>query len=136
MPGLPQLRGLATIPDPMAGSPLKRARKQGIRLDDGGVIASPYMPRRADLPLGWRHFTTERKIEHLIGLDRCPEILSWGSIPSSTPLRCSSQTQVMRVLLSIGVKAVLDGTLERELPASESGSASSESLRPAFGSGP
>ena len=53
------------------------------------------------------------------------------------PLRCSFQTQVMRVLLSIGIMAaVLDGTLERELSASESGSASSESLRPAFGSGP
>ena len=76
MPGLPQLRGLATIPDPMAGFPL--------RLDDGSVIAFPYMPRRADLPHGWRHFTTEQKIEHLIGLDRCHEILSWGSIRSST----------------------------------------------------
>jgi len=41
----------------------------------------------------------------------------------------------MRVLRSIGIKAVLDGTLERELSASESGTASSESLRPAFGSG-
>jgi len=30
------------------------------------------------------------------------------------PLRCSFQMQVMRVLLSIGVKAVLDGPLERE----------------------
>ena len=58
----------------MAGSPLKRPRKQGVRLEDGSVIAFPYMPRVADLPPGWRHFTTAQKIEHLIGLDRCYEI--------------------------------------------------------------
>lgn len=34
----------------MAGSPLKRARKQGIRLDDGSVVAVPRTPRVADLP--------------------------------------------------------------------------------------
>ena len=60
----------------MAGSPLKRARKQGVRLDDGSIVAFPYMPSVADLPPGWRHFTTAEKIEHLIGLDRCHEILS------------------------------------------------------------
>jgi hypothetical protein len=54
----------------MAGSPLKRARKQGVRLDDGSIVAFPYMPRVADLPPGWRHFTIAQKIDHLIGLDR------------------------------------------------------------------
>jgi hypothetical protein len=98
----------------MAGSPLKRARKQGVCLDDGSVITFPYMPRRADLPPGWRHFTTAEKIEHLIGLDRCEEILSWGPITELDPLRLSFQMQVIRVLLKIGLKAVLDGTLARE----------------------
>src|SRR6516162_6991642 len=89
------------IPVPMAGSPLKRARKQGVRLDDGSVIAFPYMPRVTDLPPGWRHFTTAQKIEHLIGLDRCYEILSWPWA-GLDPVRCSMQLQVMRVLWSIG----------------------------------
>ena len=98
----------------MAGSPLKRARKQGVRLDDGSIIAFPYMPRVADLPSGWRHFTTAQKIEHLIGLDRCEEILSWGPITELDPLRLSFQMQVINVFLRIGLKAVLDGTLDRE----------------------
>jgi hypothetical protein len=61
----------------MAGSPLKLQRKLGVRRQDGSVIAFPYMPRVADLPPGWRHFSAAQKIEHLIGLDRCYEILSW-----------------------------------------------------------
>jgi hypothetical protein len=79
----------------MAGSPLKRARKQGVRLDDGSIIAFPYMPRVADLPPGWRHFTAAQKIDHLIGLDRCREILSWGPITELDPLRQSLQWQMM-----------------------------------------
>jgi hypothetical protein len=75
----------------MAGSPLKRQRKLGIRAEDGSVIAFPYMPRVADLPPGWRHFTTAEKIEHLIGLDRCHDILSWGPITELDPLRLSFQ---------------------------------------------
>ena len=99
----------------MAGSPLKRARKQGVRRDDGSIVAFPYMPRVADLPPGWRHFTTAEKIEHLIGLDRCEEILSWGRpITELDPLRLSFQMQVMRVFLRIGVKAMFDGSLDRE----------------------
>jgi hypothetical protein len=68
----------------------------------------------AELPPGWRHFTTAQKIEHLVGLDRCDEILLWGPITDLDPLRLSFQIQVMRVLLRIGLKAVLDGTLARE----------------------
>ena len=94
----------------MAGSPLKR----GVRLDDGSVIAFPYMPRVADLPPGWRHFSAGQKIEHLIGLDRCNEILSWPWA-GLDPLGRSMQLQVMRVLLPIGIKAVLDGSLDRDL---------------------
>jgi hypothetical protein len=98
----------------MAGSPLKRKRKQGVRLEDGSTIAFPYMPRVSDLPPGWRHFSAAQKIEHLIGLDRCYQILSWGPITALDPLRRSFQMQVMRVLLPIGIKAVLDGNLDRE----------------------
>jgi hypothetical protein len=72
------------------------------------------MPRVADLPPGWRHFSAGQKIEHLIGLDRCYEILSWP-FRELDPLRRSMQMQVMRVLLPIGIKAVLDGSLDREL---------------------
>jgi hypothetical protein len=55
----------------MAGSPLKRQRKAGIRADDGSVIAFPYMPRAADLPRGWRHWSPAEKIEHhLLGRGR------------------------------------------------------------------
>jgi hypothetical protein len=47
----------------MAGSPLKRQRKAGVRADDGRVIAFPRMPRAADLPPGWRHWSPAQKIE-------------------------------------------------------------------------
>ena len=85
------------IPEPMAGSPLKRARRKGVRLDDGSIIAFPYMPRVSDLPPAWRHFTTAQKIEHLIGLDRYEEILSWGPMTDLDALRRSFQMQVVRI---------------------------------------
>ena len=119
----------------MAGSPLKRARKQGIRLEDGSVIAFPYMPRVADLPSGWRHFSAGQKIEHLIGLDRCYQILSWGPITELDPLRRSMQMQVMRVLLPIGIKAVLDGSLDREAARERNRAAVLEALARDLGAG-
>jgi hypothetical protein len=61
-----------------------------------------------------RHFTTAQKIDHLIGLDRWYEILSWGPYRELDPLRRSFQMQVLRVFLSIGLKAMLNGTLDRE----------------------
>ena len=117
----------------MAGSPLKRARKQGIRLEDGSVIAFPYMPRVADLPPGWRHFTSAQKIEHLIGLDRCYEILSWGPITELDPVRRSMQTQVMRVLLPIGIKAALNGSLDRDLARERNRAAALDELHHKLG---
>jgi len=72
------------------------------------------MPRVADLPPDWRHFSAAQKIEHLIGLDRCYEMLSWPWA-GLDPLRRSLQMQVMRVLLPIGIKALLDGSLAREV---------------------
>jgi hypothetical protein len=97
----------------MAGSPLKRQRKAGVRDEDGRIIAFPYMPRVADLPPGWRHFSPAQKIEHLIGMDRCYEILSWPPA-GLDPLRRSMQMQVIRLLLPIGIKALLDGQLGRD----------------------
>ena len=117
----------------MAGSPLKRARKQGVRLADGSIVAFPYMPRVADLPAGWRRFSAAQKIEHLIGLDRCYEILSWGPISELDPLRQSFQWQVMRVLWSIGIKAMLDGTLAREAARERNRAAVLEELNRKFG---
>jgi len=72
------------------------------------------MPRVADLPPDWRHFSAAQKIEHLIGLDRCYEMLSWPWA-GLDPLRRSLQMQVMRVLLPIGIKALLDGSLAHEV---------------------
>jgi hypothetical protein len=78
------------------------------------------MPRVADLPPGWRHFSAGQKIEHLIGLDRCYEILSWPGA-GLDPVRRSMQLQVMRVLLPIGIKAALDGSLDRDLARERGG---------------
>src|SRR6516164_6255522 len=120
------------IPEPMAGSPLKRQRKQGVRLADGRVITFPYMPRIADLPPGWRHFPAAQKIEHLIGLDRCYEILSWP--PSELdPLCRSMQMQVMRILWRICIKAVLDGSLDREIARERNRATVLEELNHKFG---
>ena len=117
----------------MAGSPLKRARKQGIRLDDGSIIAFPYMPRVADLPAGWRYFSAAQKIEHLIGLDRCYEILSWRPITDLDPLRRSMQMQVMRIMLPIVIKAVLDGSLDRDLTRERNRAAALDELHHKLG---
>ena len=85
------------------------------------------MPRVADLPPGWRHFSAAQKIEQLIGLDRCYEILSWPW-DDLDPLRRSMQMQVMRVLLPIGMKAVFDGSLDRELARERNRAAVLEAL--------
>jgi hypothetical protein len=111
----------------MAGSPVKRARRQGIRLEDSSIVAFPYMPRVADLPAGWRHFSAAQKIEHLIGLDRCYEILSWPW-DGVDPVRRSMKMQVMRVLLPIGIKAALDGSLDRDVARERNRAAMLEEL--------
>jgi hypothetical protein len=99
----------------MPGTPLKRQRKLGVRDEDGGVIAFPYMPRVADLAPGWRHWSPAEKIEHLLGmsLDRCYDILSWP-IAELDPFRLSVKLQVIRIVFAIGAKALLDGKLGRE----------------------
>jgi hypothetical protein len=82
----------------------------------GSVIAFPRMPRTADLPRGWRHWSPAEKIEHLLGmtLDDIAEIMSWGPIAELDPFRLSMRMQVMRIVLAIGIKALLDGKLVRD----------------------
>ena len=115
-PALASASDARHIREPMAGSPLKRQRKLGARTDDGSVIAFPRMPRTADLPPGWRHWSPAEKIEHLLGmtLDDIAEIMSWGPIAELDPFRLSVRLQVIRLIFAIGVKALLDGRLGRE----------------------
>jgi hypothetical protein len=100
----------------VAGSPLKRLRKLGVHDKDGSVIAFPYMPRVAELPRGWRHWSLAAKVEHLLGmtLDDIAEILSWGPIAELDPLRLSVRMQAWRVVFAIGTNALLKGKLGRE----------------------
>ena len=94
---------------------MKKMRKAGVTDPvTGELIPFPRMPRVAALPPGWRHFSTAAKIEHLIGLDRALAILSWGP-DKLDPLRRSYQGQVLRIMLSIAVKAAVQGKLDREL---------------------
>jgi hypothetical protein len=73
------------------------------------------MPRVAELPPGWRDFSTAAKVEHLIGLDRAARILSWGPLGELDPLRASYVLQVMRILFQVGVTAILQGKVDREV---------------------
>jgi hypothetical protein len=74
------------------------------------------MPRVPDLPRGWRHWSPAEKTEHLLGmkLDDIAKIMSWGSIAELDPFRLSVRMPVMRIVLAIGVRALLDGKLGRE----------------------
>ena len=72
-------------------------------------------------------FSAAQKIEHLIGLDRCYEILSWPW-KGLDPVRRSMKMQVMRVLLPIGIKAALDGSLDRDLAREPNSAAMLEEL--------
>ena len=101
----------------MAGSPLKRARKAGVTDPvTGELIPFPYMPRVAELPKGWKHFSLAAKIEHLLGmrLDRVARILAWP-VTELDPLRLSLWFQVWHITWKIGMKALLDGSLAREV---------------------
>jgi hypothetical protein len=100
----------------MAGSPLKRQRKLGVRAEDGSVIAFPYMPRVTELPPEWQHFGPAQKVEHLLNmsLDRAAEVLSWGPVADLDPQRLHLWLQVWRIVFMIGTKALFDGRLGRD----------------------
>jgi hypothetical protein len=99
----------------MACAPIKRMRKASITDPvTGEIVPFPCMSRVADRPAGWRRLSNAQKIEHLSGMDRFCKILSW-SWDGLDPLRCSTEMQVFRIVFPICVKAMLDGTLEREI---------------------
>ena len=101
----------------MAGSPLKRARKLGVRAKDGSVINFPRLTHpRADLPHAeWRGLGPAEKLERLfsMSLDDLYAIMSWP-IEELDPFRLSIRMQVTRVVFMVGVKAMLDGKLSRD----------------------
>jgi len=68
--------------------------------------------------------------DHLIGLDCWYEISSWGPYRELDPLRRAFQMQVLRVFLSIGLKAMLNGTLDREAARERDGQRLLEDARP------
>ena len=105
------------IPEPMAGAPIKRQRKLGVRCEDGSIITFPHMPRVAELPRGWRNFGPAQKVEHLLNmsLDRASEILSWELVTDLDAQRLHVRLQVWRVVFMIRVKALLNGKLDREV---------------------
>ena len=74
----------------MAGGPIRRARKAGVRSEDGSLVHFPYMPRVAELPANWRLLSAAQKIDHLIVPDRCHEVLSWGPITELDAVRLVS----------------------------------------------
>jgi hypothetical protein len=101
----------------MAGSPLKRQRKLGVRADDGSVIAFPYLshPRAGLSHAEWRALGPGEKLERLfdMSLDDLYEIMSWP-IGELDPFRLSVRMQATRVVFTICLKAVLDGRLGRD----------------------
>jgi hypothetical protein len=77
------------------------------------------MPRVADLPRGWRHFSAEEKIEHLLGmsLDDMAETMSWP-IAELDPFRLSVRLQVIRIVFAIGARRCSMASSAAKLPAS------------------
>jgi len=59
-------------------------------------------------------FLGSETIEHLMGLNRWYEILSW-TLTGLDPLRLSMNVQVICIVFQIYAKAMLDGSLAREV---------------------
>jgi hypothetical protein len=102
----------------MAGCPVRRARRGGIRLADGTVIAFPKLthPRAGLSHAQWRALSLEEKIERQLGLslDQICEIMSrpWEECDAAW---IAIKTQVLCVFWAIGAKmirAAADGTLD------------------------
>ena len=95
----------------MAGSPLKRQRKLGVRNEDGSLIAFLRLshPRGGLSHAEWRALSPGEKLERLFGLslDRVAEILSWAPVVELDPARLNAVVTVIRVVLMIGAKAGL-----------------------------
>ena len=118
----------------MAGSPLKRARKQSIRLDDGSVIAFPAYAAHRRSP-GLAAFGRPRTKSSICSacrmpLDRVSEIVYWPVLERD-PVGTSLWKQVWHIAWKIGMKAMLDGARPRGLSASATGSARPRGARTA-----
>src|SRR6516165_6809566 len=103
----------------MPGSRLKRQRNRGVRDKDGRVvIAFQHLshPRAGLSHAEWHALGPAEKLERLFGmlLDDLYEIMSWEPIAELDQFRLSVRVQVVRVVFTICVKAMLDGTLDRE----------------------
>lgn len=95
---------------------MKRMRRAGVTDPvTGKLIPFPYMPRVADLPAGWRRFSTTEKIEHLLGMDltRAAEILMWPWADLDE-LQLSLRWQVWRVVFWFGLRAWRRGEFDRD----------------------
>jgi hypothetical protein len=102
----------------MPGSPIRRARRGGIRLADGTVIAFPKLthPRAGLSHTEWRALSPVEKIERQLGLslDQVCEIMSrpWEECDAAW---MAIRARVLCVFLAIGAKmirALADGTLD------------------------
>jgi hypothetical protein len=114
---LPRRRAPATYPSRWQAPPLKRQRKDGIRAEDGSVIAFPRLthPRAglSNAPVARTLARREGRASASMPLDRVAEILRW-SPAELDPLLLSLRMQVWRVVFMIGTKALLDGKLGHE----------------------
>jgi hypothetical protein len=110
---------------------MKRMRKAGITDPvTGELVPFPYMPRVAELPPGWRWFSTAEKVEHLLGmsLDRAAEILAWP-LAELDPLQLSLRMQVWRIVFMIASRRCSMARKPAKLTASAIGSVFSQSSR-------
>ena len=101
----------------MAGSPLKRQRKLGVRDEDGNLVRFPYL-RPVSGRNGqrdWRVWSPAQKLEYLLGmtLDDMHDILAW-SPNELDPYRLGVLAQVALTILKISVKAGLHEKADRE----------------------
>jgi hypothetical protein len=102
----------------MAGSPVRRARRGGIRPADGTVVPFPKLkhPRAGLSHAQWRALSPVEKIERQLGLslDQMAEIMSrpWEECDAAW---LAIKTRVLCVFLAIGAKmirAAAGGTLD------------------------
>jgi hypothetical protein len=102
----------------MPGSPIKRARRGGIRLADGTVIACPKLthPCAGVSHAQWRALSPLEKVERQLGLslDQMVEIISrpWEECDAAW---IAMKARVLCVFWAIGAKmirALADGTLD------------------------
>jgi hypothetical protein len=94
----------------MAGSPLKRARKQGVRLADGSIIAFPYMPRVLRAPAALASFLDGRE-DQTFARPRSLRDPVVAAGPVVALDKGASHPHVFRIC----AKAMLHGTLGREV---------------------